>query len=666
MLTHFKTLNASDPAAANRLLLSWLSDDASRAELYRELSAGDGVLAFETAVDTVAWLPTQLDAENRKPTRTAYLLTDPQAVNDALRPTDDYSNAPFRALGSGSFMLGLDAGHEHDEQRKFAKHCFSHITPDQMLGLVTAAFQAGALLGLKRNQFDLADVAEQVALRYMGLMFGFAQSDHVLLERSMRRAYRGLCYQVLGRHFVCEPATVIEAGNGMAELLKRVQELIGIYQAERRREGVDKDLTCSRCHRKGHRGGIDCAQYDEADKLTREHEELGKFILPGDIKTPLQDFEPVLRRIAASTHGFSSTQAAAVVVGLIAGAIGNMQASICIAVREILALDAVPLRDAGDAARAAYAQSRAAADDDTFTAWVWETLRRNPPVAFLPRETRQDMEIATPAGPYKIPARSLVVLAMGAAMRQASKGAEEVFVPPASGAMPGPGCPMRGKVAADATVFGGDNRARQSNLHACVGQAYSMPLIVHVVRQVMVLPGLTQSLDIRTGYPVGLRKLWGYGCDSYPMEFRREGILKQSPLSVVMRIKTPTPLHAESLKIVIKSGAPSIEKRLNDARHVHFAWFHFLENDTQLALFTVYDRDFDSYIEHFALEIGPLFDRIFEHIEDAPPLPVNEFPKEFVDTIRRFNRVPAAGYFYSAYPNAEAATLSDAYKRKYP
>jgi hypothetical protein len=98
--------------------------------------------------------------------------------------------------------------------------------------------------------------------------------------------------------------------------------------------------------------------------------------------------------------------------------------------------------------------------------------------------------------------------------------------------------------------------------------------------------------------------------------------------------------------------------KLGEAGHVHFAWFEFLENDTKLALHTVYDRDFDAYIEHFALKIGSLFDLLFEHIQDAPPRPVKEFPKEFVDTIRRYNAPPAGDYFFSAYPNADVSMIT--------
>jgi hypothetical protein len=53
----------------------------------------------------------------------------------------------------------------------------------------------------------------------------------------------------------------------------------------------------------------------------------------------------------------------------------------------------------------------------------------------------------------------------------------------------------------------------------------------------------------------------------------------------------------------------------------------------------------------------------FPHEADAPPLPVNEYPKEFVDTIRRFNHRPAADYFFSAYPNTTVATIDNDARR---
>jgi hypothetical protein len=58
------------------------------------------------------------------------------------------------------------------------------------------------------------------------------------------------------------------------------------------------------------------------------------------------------------------------------------------------------------------------------------------------------------------------------------------------------------------------------------------------------------------------------------------------------------------------------------------------------------------------LEIGSLFDLVFQHIQDPPPMPVSEFPKEFVDTIRRYNNRTEAGYFFSAYPKANVSMIT--------
>ena len=682
-------LRENSEAAVNRRLLEWLSNDTDRASLYAEFSANPAPIRFESPADTRESI-----YDTAEPTykQKVFLLADKAHVLEALKNSASYSNSPFHALGGGNFMLGIDqdprlgADDPHGKQRTFAQAHLA-LDPQDMLALVTVAFQAGALLSLKQRKFDLAELAAEVAVRYIGFMFGFAQSDHALIEQSMRKAYRGLCYQVMGRHFVSEPTTIAEANAAMAVLLKRTAELIGIYQSEA--EHADRqDLLCQRCHRPGHTDGIGCAQADQARVLARELEELRRFVPPGkpvsaappakpkastpapdatprSESQPLEHFTPLLREIAKrARQDFTNTEAAVLVVGLIAGAIGNIQASVCIAVQHFFQLkDGKQLGDVITRARKARVASHSAspdADADAdFAPCVREALRRNPPVAFLPRRARRALQV----GGVTIDEGAVLLLGIGGATRLATDSADYT-VPPidlssASKATPDPtGCPFH---AATAPVFGGGN----GFLHSCIGAHLAMPLIVYTVRQVMALPGLAEACDPRTGWPSGLRKLWGYGCESYPMEFRREVLMVQSPLSVIMKIKSPTAEHAEKLKLVIKHGAPSIEKKLKDARHVHFASFQFLENDTKLALFTVFDRDFDSYIAHFAEQIGPLFDKIFEHIVDAPPLPVDEFPREFVETIRRYNLPPAAGYFFSAHPTATAAQLSSAFEKAY-
>ncbi|MDB5894473.1 MAG: Cytochrome [Rhodoferax sp.] len=664
-LQEFQFLHRRDPAAASRRLLEWLSNDAARTALYRCLASTDGPLAFESPADTRELATDPGDSHYRQ---TVYLVTRRAHVERAFTRADEFSNAPFRALGGGNFMLALEPGLLHTAQRRFALKLLD-VPEKQMLALATLAFQAGALLVLKQRKFDLAELAEQVALRYMGFLFGFAQSDHALMEGALRKAYRGLCYQVMGRHFVSEPATVAEANAGMGALLKRTSELIGLYRGAQRAGAVAGSI-CTRCGRQGHEDGIACQQADEIHLLQRELDELRGFGLqsePG--RKDLADFVPLLRRIVADgrtdpqhSEGFSDTELASMVVGLMAGAVGNMQASICIAMNHFLRLaSAADLTLVEKLAQDARAACRGAGPDVALTACVAEALRRNPPVAFLPRKALKPIHFGPPGGEPDIPEGSIVLLGIGGATLHANDRGTDSFRLPADMTAT---AACRHRAGADLVFGGGLDDA--AHVHSCVGQRLSMPLIVHVVRQMLVLPGLAEACDPRTGRPAGLQKLWGYGCQSYPMEFRRDAILTQSPLSVIMKIKSPTAEHAEKLKQVIKYGAPSIEKKLMDARHVHFAFFHFLENDTKLGLFTVFDRDFDSYLAHFALEIGPLFDKIFEHIENAPPLPVNEFPREFVDTIRRFHMQPAGGYFFSAYPNADVAKISRAYERVYP
>jgi hypothetical protein len=216
-----------------------------------------------------------------------------------------------------------------------------------------------------------------------------------------------------------------------------------------------------------------------------------------------------------------------------------------------------------------------------------------------------------------------------------------------------------GDTEAAAALFGlyGDSPAEQA-MHSCIGRYLAQPLIVEIVRRVLLLPGVEEALDPQDGRVIGLRTAWGFRCLSYPLSYRRDRRLRQQTLNVSMRIKAPIEEHAAKLRKLIAVGAPRIEAVLRDSHHVHFAWFEFVESGTHLLLHTVYDGDFESYVEHFALDAGDLFDLLFEHIEDAPPRPVREHPQEFVALIARYNRPPAGGYLFSAYPRSETRELT--------
>jgi hypothetical protein len=125
-----------------------------------------------------------------------------------------------------------------------------------------------------------------------------------------------------------------------------------------------------------------------------------------------------------------------------------------------------------------------------------------------------------------------------------------------------------------------------------------------------------------------------------------------SALTLVMKIKSPQDRVALEMLIADTQSRPPGENQiavaLEDVGTVHFARFVFL-NDNQLMVITAFDGEFDDYILLFTDELGPVFDAILQHIQDAPPLPVQEHPQEFLDYVRR-NNLPTVGPMYSAYP----------------
>jgi cytochrome P450 len=593
-------LQAFDKAKAyqqNRMLLEWLSDDGRRKELYAAVNADlKGVLRFPSLA-RYDELPTQVPRPPESRYRYAYLLTGRSAVEAALRNPDDFSNSPYVALGSGSFMLAIDPEGEAGERRKLqvdaARRVF-RLSTEQITGLCDYAFSAALPTALGASPFDLALLAEEVALRFCSALFGFAAADYPLLEEAQRKGYQALNMQILGRHFVSDPRTLPAARQAMAALLARAAQLIDEYQLD------------------------DCN-------------------LPEDIEgqgAGLPRFEPVMRALGLDTGELTGEERAVLVVGALIGTVGNVQASVCIALQSMLAYSKChPNRDL-----VAEARELLHADRSGQCLWPWlaEGLRHNPPVAFVPRRARRRFDL----GNQTVEVDDDCVLALGGACGDRAS-------------YPQPPCREQ-----DPLIFGLDNSPFGRGVHWCLGKYLAEPLIQRICAGVLRLPSLAEELHAVDGLPIGLQKQWGFACVEYKLRHRRELRFLQQPLNVVMRIKTPTAANAQALRGVIRYGAPRIEAVLRESRHVHFAWFEFIESDSVLVLHTVFDGDFDAYLQHFALVVGDVFDRLFKYIEDAPPLPVCDFPNEFVKTIRRFHRPAAVGYFFSAYPDVEAAQIT--------
>jgi hypothetical protein len=98
---------------------------------------------------------------------------------------------------------------------------------------------------------------------------------------------------------------------------------------------------------------------------------------------------------------------------------------------------------------------------------------------------------------------------------------------------------------------------------------------------------------------------------------------------------------------------------LNKLRNVHFARFVFLNNNTQLAVITTYDGEFDAYINEFIDAIGDVFNALLARMDGAPPLPVQQNRDAFLAYVRT-NDFRGIEPFYSAYPTATVLDIQAA------
>jgi cytochrome P450 len=663
LIEDFKAKDKSNPSAANRLLFSWLSDDRQRQALYSEMVVGETILEFESRA-LADEKDDNYDEDRPKSYRQkAYLVVHPDHVDQAYHQAslvevgkEEWSHTPYNKLG-GTFMLALDEQtnqskgpfQSHDAQRTYCFDLLNKLTPS-LDAVATIAFKSGAMLALKNREFDVADLAEMVAVNYVARLFGFSQADLPLLKQTAQKIGNGLMHVNVGRHFITDAIVIPNAKQSLAALSQRAADLIDLYDFR-----IGKD------------------QEDQWKNLEEELENLRKYkFFDSRPSEKLAGFEPMMQTMAKTPSKFSTTEKAIMVAGLVSGTITNMRAAVCIAIKQFFSLNAENLQDVKKKAVDARLEHKEASwsgpKAETFRALVEEALRANPPPPFVPRRAAVDIDLGKG---NKIPKDSLIIIAVGGGSWDESvkctKGNGYTrFNLDAKLSDPQKGeCPFN-KVfggAPELSVTNAQRKERAEYLHSCIGKDLAMYSISYTVRQLMVLPGLTQALDDRTGTPFGLTKKAGFICERYPLEYEREKLLRQSPLQTVLPVKNPVPEHAAALRQVLQFGAPFIEKVLRDARHVHFASFMFIDNDSKLVLFTSYDGDFDSYIGHFAREFGPLFDRFFSHIENGPKAPIAEHPFEFVQFLRRYDQPAVGGLFFSAYPEVQVDQITHQFSK---
>jgi hypothetical protein len=616
--------NEKDPLERNRLLFSWLCDDQLRRELYEDLQREKfPVLQFKSLLRS--------KSNGEWTYEDVYFLSKKEDLETALK---HYSVAPYQELDSGGkFMLGLDDDSLHGDQRKAAEaaigipnstdKCPRHVasekseerehlfTSKEISECARAAFRRAAVRPLNRaargfgrtnhedqpvesvadgrsrrlnsHEFDLTiDVAEEAALHFLKLLFGFRDEAQPVLQRLAIGAYERLVFQIIGRHFVAAADSNIPP--------------LGHIQREQIKAGLRKE--------------IEFAAHSKGDEPFREG-------APKESAIKKLDRYPGLDREMLEV----------IVAGLIAGTVGNVRAAVPIVIYDFFNRKDDKGKPLIDTAR----EAALAGDEQKLEDLITNALRRNPPAAFLTRSSKPISKNA-PALWFKdernvrrpIPEGAHLLLAMGAD-------------------------------PAWKFVFGGDHSFK----HNCVGKHLAWPLIVEVVRQVLQLPGLAQIIEPDSGKPRALVKRWGVICELYELFYQRDRRLNQQPLYVVLPIKEPVKENANILWKLTQSGAHIVEAALKESGIVHFAWFMLVENGTHLALSTVFDGDFDAYVEHFAVKV-PLFDKQFEFLDVEQRTPIRQHAKQFVENIRKYNRAPLAEYFFSAYPTMAVADVINA------
>ena len=80
---------------------------------------------------------------------------------------------------------------------------------------------------------------------------------------------------------------------------------------------------------------------------------------------------------------------------------------------------------------------------------------------------------------------------------------------------------------------------------------------------------------------------------------------------------------------------------------LHFSHWVPFENN-HIGFFTIFDGDFEKYIQDFADKTSFAFDAVFPHVVGAPPTPVAKNARAFYQWALE-NNYPPIG-FYSAYP----------------
>jgi hypothetical protein len=129
----------------------------------------------------------------------------------------------------------------------------------------------------------------------------------------------------------------------------------------------------------------------------------------------------------------------------------------------------------------------------------------------------------------------------------------------------------------------------------------------------------------------------------------------QNALNLALRLKSPAQMPA--LLMAIQANSDAVHQALTSLHYVHFARFLPTPDYSTLQVVTAYDGDFQSYLMDFVLVLGPIFNAILDFVQDAPRLPVEQYPADFLSFVAR-NNINSGGV-WSAYPYATVIDIQN-------
>ena len=158
------------------------------------------------------------------------------------------------------------------------------------------------------------------------------------------------------------------------------------------------------------------------------------------------------------------------------------------------------------------------------------------------------------------------------------------------------------------------------------------------------------------------------------IEIAREGsisIVENTQPGLNLHLPLKSPMQMPALAAAIEAVKPRTVEALQSLHYVHFARFLPAWDYSALWVITVFDGAYDvaddpdayndsmtSYVMDFVATMGDVFTAILDFVQDAPRLPVNEYPRDFVDFVINHNRSNVNPW--SAYPEMTVIDIQTA------